>query len=754
MTDPTVDMSTDDAWEQWGQRDPYFGVITDPKFRRTAINEDAKREFFESGAAHVHHVLTTIRQHIDPHFKPRRILDFGCGVGRLVVSFARIADEVIGLDISRAMLHEAERNCAERQLQNVQLLRSDDDLSTVSGSFDLIHSSIVFQHIPVERGRTIFANLLRHLRPGGVGAVQITYSKAQFSPTHGVAPATSTVSANGANSSVSVAGGSKARARGSKRKEARPALNSPDPTTSEVADPEIQMNPYDMNQILFLLQSRGVQHFRAEFSDHGGELGLFLFFSVPANADLDARQSSARGPDSKRDSDNRKMDLLIGGIPRSGTTALARGIELHPDIFCWSSESALLPMFNELTRGLPMRSENRRVVEQAVGRHLTRALIDQWEWHRKTIGVSPPVEITSKEIERLASRVTGALERGLSRSEVLDECACVLRSFLQQYTDRRVIAEKSPSNVFLIPDSLNVARRWLLMHREPFAVVASMLKHAESNPSAAVMRGEIERRIGLYVQHAGRIMAAKKHPGEAMVLDYDHLLADPTTSLTAACRFIEVEPTLPYLESVRSIIGGQTRTNTWKHFDPLDRWKVLNLCAAEMEGLGYSQQYYQVAFDDLTRGIPESLPPSIQPLYGIFEPAGDGGMGWVQRSASAAVYASGGIDKLVLKVHNKVSPLMPALRSCGLDSSDLQVTAYSTTSRSRVVLSKLQLGGDFSADWSIDLRGAEPVGHHGNWRLFKVDFESSFAYTPCCALPHALDVRTFSFGVLGWQLAS
>jgi SAM-dependent methyltransferase len=243
-----MDMSTDAAWEEWGRRDPYFGVITDPKFRSVGINENARQEFFASGESHVHGVLSTIRKHIDPGFVPRTVLDFGCGVGRLLIPFAKIAEDVLGLDVSPSMLQEARQNCDEQQLHNVRLFRSDDALSTLTGSFDLIHSCIVLQHIPIDRGRAIFSQLLRHLRPGGVGAVQLTYSKTRFAETHGVAP-----------------------------RSLLPAAVPARPVPAD-ADPEIQMNPYNMNEILFAIQTCGVLRFHAEFTDHGGELGVFLFF--------------------------------------------------------------------------------------------------------------------------------------------------------------------------------------------------------------------------------------------------------------------------------------------------------------------------------------------------------------------------------------------------------------------------------------------------------------------------------------------
>jgi SAM-dependent methyltransferase len=245
-----MDMSTDTAWEEWGRRDPYFGVITDPKFRSAGINENAKQEFFASGEAHVHGVLSIIRKHIDPGFMPRAVLDFGCGVGRLLIPFAKVAQEVVGLDVSPSMLQEARRNCDEHGLQNVRLFRSDDDLSTPTDPFDLIHSCIVFQHIPVERGRALFEKLLQQLRVGGVGAIQLTYSKTRFASTYGLAPPE------------------------------LPRGGTPNPRASTDADPLMQMNPYNLNEILFLMQRRGILQFHAEYTDHGGELGVFLFFQI------------------------------------------------------------------------------------------------------------------------------------------------------------------------------------------------------------------------------------------------------------------------------------------------------------------------------------------------------------------------------------------------------------------------------------------------------------------------------------------
>ena len=76
--------------------------------------------------------------------------------------------------LSDAMIAEAARNCRERKLNNVSFVKSDDRLSRLEGMFDLIHSTIVFQHIAPRRVEILVRDLLERLGPGGVGALHFT----------------------------------------------------------------------------------------------------------------------------------------------------------------------------------------------------------------------------------------------------------------------------------------------------------------------------------------------------------------------------------------------------------------------------------------------------------------------------------------------------------------------------------------------------------------------------------------------------
>ena len=249
---------TDIEWEKFGKDDPYFGVITHDKYRKSNLTEENKEEFFQSGSSYIHGVLETIRQHIDPNFKIKKALDFGCGVGRLVIPLAKFAEEVTGVDVSDSMLEEAKKNCEIRSIRNVAFVKSDNDLKFLKGKkYDFIHSFIVFQHIPVKRGERIYENLLAHLEPGGACVVHFTYAndikkKNYISYVKKFIPLSSNF--------INLLKGRKFFA------------------------PQMQMNDYNLNHLFLLIQKAKALNCYIEFTDHGGFLGVVVYFQKSQTA--------------------------------------------------------------------------------------------------------------------------------------------------------------------------------------------------------------------------------------------------------------------------------------------------------------------------------------------------------------------------------------------------------------------------------------------------------------------------------------
>ena len=166
---------SDSDWRKWGETDPYFGVVSHEEFRSDSIAGNRDR-FFATGRREIDIVMRDMRAHYGDVAR-RRALDFGSGVGRLALPLAELYNEVVGVDISDAMIAEARANCRGADMDNADFVLSDDGLTRVTGAFDLVHSYIVLQHIPVERGLALTAEMLSRLAPGGVACLHYSLQR-------------------------------------------------------------------------------------------------------------------------------------------------------------------------------------------------------------------------------------------------------------------------------------------------------------------------------------------------------------------------------------------------------------------------------------------------------------------------------------------------------------------------------------------------------------------------------------------------
>jgi ubiquinone/menaquinone biosynthesis C-methylase UbiE len=99
--------------------------------------------------------------------EPRsRVLDAGCGPGLVSCALAPHCREAVGVDVTRAMLDEAERKADEEGLANVRFVASAiEAMPFADGEFDVAVSRYVFHHL--EKPAAAFAEMIRVTRPGG-----------------------------------------------------------------------------------------------------------------------------------------------------------------------------------------------------------------------------------------------------------------------------------------------------------------------------------------------------------------------------------------------------------------------------------------------------------------------------------------------------------------------------------------------------------------------------------------------------------
>jgi SAM-dependent methyltransferase len=156
-------------WDQRARENARYYV-------NTASQDWTDSEFFASGertvADEILNDLVNICQ--GKPEREMRVLEIGCGAGRVTRALARLFGEVHGVDVSGEMIRQAK--LALRDRPNAFVYQNNGkDLAVVPPlTFDFAFSSIVFQHIP---SRDIIESYVREahrlLRPGALFKFQV-----------------------------------------------------------------------------------------------------------------------------------------------------------------------------------------------------------------------------------------------------------------------------------------------------------------------------------------------------------------------------------------------------------------------------------------------------------------------------------------------------------------------------------------------------------------------------------------------------
>ncbi len=134
-------------------------------------------EFFRSGERTVAEEILTDMINICQGKEPgrMRVLEIGCGAGRVTRALSGLFGEVHAVDVSGEMIRQARQSLADRP--NAYVYQNNGtDLTAVPDekAFDFAFSTIVFQHIP---SREVIENYVREvcrlLRPGALFKFQV-----------------------------------------------------------------------------------------------------------------------------------------------------------------------------------------------------------------------------------------------------------------------------------------------------------------------------------------------------------------------------------------------------------------------------------------------------------------------------------------------------------------------------------------------------------------------------------------------------
>jgi SAM-dependent methyltransferase len=154
-------------WDRRAAESPFFFVDSRVDYHRPDLER-----FWAEGERDLDRLLAALGVAVLP---TDRVLEIGCGVGRLTRVLATRGASVCALDVSERMLAIA--RSLHPELENVEWILGDGSTLAGMGSdtVDVCVSHVTFQHIPDPAITLGYVREMgRVLRPGGWGAFQVS----------------------------------------------------------------------------------------------------------------------------------------------------------------------------------------------------------------------------------------------------------------------------------------------------------------------------------------------------------------------------------------------------------------------------------------------------------------------------------------------------------------------------------------------------------------------------------------------------
>ena len=160
-------------WNIMGRERPWWSVISHSEYMRPTTTQ--KNIFYKTGRTHVKKVMKNLDL---TDLKLKNVLDFGCGLGRLAFNFAYLAQRVYCVDQSSYHLNIAREEWSRRRQPNqgvINFVTSFTDIpAAIKGqNMDMVHSTLVLQHMVAPLQTVFIQQLCDVLKIGGKGWIQI-----------------------------------------------------------------------------------------------------------------------------------------------------------------------------------------------------------------------------------------------------------------------------------------------------------------------------------------------------------------------------------------------------------------------------------------------------------------------------------------------------------------------------------------------------------------------------------------------------
>lgn len=451
------------------------------------------------------------------------------------------------------------------------------------------------------------------------------------------------------------------------------------------------------------------------------------------------------------------LDLLIGGMPRGGTTVAAKFMSLHPDMFCYAGETHLVPFMHSLFGHLPCREDKIDLVTRFLHQQFMTAMVEMPRFSVSQGAHPGNLIFEEKNVADLVEAIRGHLTNQLYGEDLYRASLVTLRELLatSKAEQRIILGEKTPNNIFAMADYawVKTAKNIVVM-REPIGVLRSMRARVEGGDAySGAFKGDLETNIGMYLEYALAARQVLNATGESLLVRYEDIALAPAAVVQEMFSLfgLEVEDrVMQFVEGNRDReIANRAPVNykrlnitaNYGELSPVDIWKVFSLTRELREAFGYSDEAMRELGFELPSEWPDvEIPAKALPLYGFHQTEGDDAP-WMKRRGGLVVYlGKGQSHDITLEFNSEIPNQIQGEVELRASVNGIQREALTVLPGNQSTVVRVRIHADELV----------PMGNRGGYAI--IDLASPMAYSRIGHTADGVDAREMSFQLRNWKI--
>ncbi|MEO0329233.1 MAG: sulfotransferase [Pseudomonadota bacterium] len=243
------------------------------------------------------------------------------------------------------------------------------------------------------------------------------------------------------------------------------------------------------------------------------------------------------------------LNFVIGGIPRSGTTILSKTMNLHHEVYSYSSETNVFRYAWEYARARPWPKHQLDGLRRRLHADMNVAMVEHFKPYRESLKLYQSVLLaynplvssepilpifSKKDVLHLHEELMAEFEKGLFGPQLVASFNSIIGKWIRLRSGRDIVGEKTPDNIFAMPWIAETSPKTRLMFtlRDPVYTVNSMIERGKGRGAQdKIFSTDFAKSVGYYERYLLALTESLRAGVKPEIVTYEAFVENPGLTL-------------------------------------------------------------------------------------------------------------------------------------------------------------------------------------------------------------------------------